>query len=141
MPANRQCEATHHHSWESEVGCAGYQCALACSQPPGPFRMAKGKERRELKRLPGYLNCIGTLPEAKASSLSADYAMRGGFVPSNEREQPGRPWSLWEQTQDSITEAALNSESLCGDLCCATCKSLKAEPGEVSPSLTEQWRH
>lgn len=39
-------EATHHHSCESVVGCVGYRCHRACSQPLGLSEGIKGREER-----------------------------------------------------------------------------------------------
>lgn len=73
--------------------------------------------------------------------------MRGSFVPCNEREHPDRHRSLWEQIQDSVKEAALNSVLPCSlrprprHSEVPKHQGLKAKPGEVSPGLTERWRN
>lgn len=70
-------KATHHHSCELVVGCAGYQCDVGMFPALELFRREKEKERRELKRLSRHLKCIGTLPGTEPGSLFAGLCREG----------------------------------------------------------------
>lgn len=115
LPTAR-AKANHHHSCELVVGFAGYQCDVGMFPALELFRREKEKERRELKRLSKHLSALEHSWGQSQVHCQQGYVVRGSFVPSNEREHPDRHWSLWEQIQDSITEAALNSVLLCAEI-------------------------